>query len=56
MLGFTGLRVSEGEWNRYEATLPENWKSIEIERIYIRGEKKRVVAQHGKKAQILDAV
>ena len=56
MLGFTGLRVSDGEWDRYDATLPENWKSIEIQRIYIRGEKKRMFAQHGKKAQLVDEV
>ncbi len=54
MLGFTGLRVSEGEWNKFEATLPETWNSIEIERIYIRGQEKRVSASHGKKARISD--
>jgi len=52
MLGFTGLRVNEGEWNKFEATLPENWNSIEIERIYIRGQEKRISAHHGKKAEI----
>jgi trehalose/maltose hydrolase-like predicted phosphorylase len=55
MLGFTGLRVSEREWNKFEATLPENWNSIEIERIYIRGQEKRVSASHGKKARISGA-
>jgi protein-glucosylgalactosylhydroxylysine glucosidase len=54
MLGFTGLRVSDGAWNRYDATLPENWKSIEIQCIYIRGAKKRIFAQHGRKAEIVD--
>jgi trehalose/maltose hydrolase-like predicted phosphorylase len=55
MLGFTGLRLSEGEWNQYEAALPQNWDSIEIGQIFLRGEKKRVVARHGKKAEITNA-
>jgi trehalose/maltose hydrolase-like predicted phosphorylase len=54
MLGFTGIRVSESDWNKYDVTLPENWKSIEIERIYVRGEQKHVIARHGSKARIVD--
>jgi trehalose/maltose hydrolase-like predicted phosphorylase len=55
MIGFTGLRVAETAWNKYPATLPANWNSIEIDRIYVRGQAKRVVARHGKKAELLDA-
>ncbi len=55
MIGFTGLRVTETEWNKYPAALPANWTSIEIGRIYIRGQAKRVLARHGKKAEILNA-
>ncbi|MGA2985889.1 MAG: hypothetical protein ABSG32_18945 [Terriglobia bacterium] len=54
MLGFTGIRIGESDWNKYDATLPQNWKSIEIERIYIRGEQKHVIAKHGSRAQIVD--
>jgi protein-glucosylgalactosylhydroxylysine glucosidase len=54
MFGFTGIRINEGAWNKYEAALPETWQSIEIERVYIRGAKKRIVARHGKKADIID--
>jgi trehalose/maltose hydrolase-like predicted phosphorylase len=55
MFGFTGLRIGENEWNRYEATLPENWKSIEIPCIYVRGERKQLFAEHGKKSRLVSA-
>ncbi|MES1258938.1 MAG: hypothetical protein ABUS51_10925 [Acidobacteriota bacterium] len=55
MLGFTGIRIGDGEWNKYEATLPANWKAIGIERIYVRGEPKSVTAEHGQKARIIGA-
>jgi hypothetical protein len=54
MLGFTGIRIGESDWNKYDVTLPENWKSIEIERIYVRGEQKHVIAKHGSRAEIVD--
>lgn len=54
MMGFTGLRIQEGDWAKYPATLPETWKSIEINRIWVRGETKRLVAVQGRKPQILD--
>jgi hypothetical protein len=55
MFGFTGLRINEGPWNKYEAALPETWQSIEIERVYVSGERKRIVARHGAKAEVVDA-
>lgn len=55
MIGFTGIRISEAEWNKYPAALPANWTSIEIERFYLHGQVKRLVATHGKKAEILNA-
>lgn len=54
MVGFTGIRIGETEWNRYEASLPENWSSIEIERIYVQGKEKHLIAKHGEKAEITD--
>jgi hypothetical protein len=53
MLGFTGIRIGESDWNKYDVTLPENWSAIEIERIYVRGEPKHVIAKHGSKARIV---
>jgi len=55
MLGFTGIRIGESDWAKYDAVLPENWNSIEIERIYVRGEGKHVIAKHGSRARIVDA-
>jgi hypothetical protein len=53
MLGFTGLRVTEGDWCKYPATLPAGWAKIEIDRIWVRGQPMRLVAESGKKAQLL---
>ena len=53
MYGFTGLRISLGDWRKYEATLPEGWQRIEIDRIWIRGEAYKVVAEHGKKPELI---
>ncbi len=50
MYVFTGLRVREGEWNKYPAMLPEGWQKIEIDRLWIKGKQVRVLAEHGKKA------
>jgi trehalose/maltose hydrolase-like predicted phosphorylase len=55
MIGFTGLRIQDGDWARYPATLPEGWKGIQVDRIWVRGEPKRIVAVQGRKPQILDA-
>jgi trehalose/maltose hydrolase-like predicted phosphorylase len=52
MLDFTGIRIADGQWSKYDATLPSNWRSIDIGRIYVRGEPKSVSAQHGRKARI----
>jgi len=53
MFGFTGLRIREGEWNKYPATLPENWKKIEIDRLWINGRAVKMIAEHGKKAKLI---
>jgi trehalose/maltose hydrolase-like predicted phosphorylase len=55
MIVFTGLRVTETEWNKRPAALPANWSSIEIGRIYMRGQARRVLARHGRKAEIVSA-
>src|SRR5258706_11595038 len=53
MFGFTGLRVNEGSWTKYPASLPAGWSKIEIERVYVKGEPKRLVATDGAPAQLI---
>jgi trehalose/maltose hydrolase-like predicted phosphorylase len=53
MFGFTGLRVNAGDWAKYPASLPEGWSKIEIERIFVRGETRRLVATDGAPAKLL---
>lgn len=52
MLGFTGLRICEGSWQKYPARLPEGWTKIEIERLYVKGEPRHLVATDGKPADL----
>jgi protein-glucosylgalactosylhydroxylysine glucosidase len=54
MLGFTGLRVREGNWAAYPAILPEGWSRIEIDRIWVRGRPQRLVVENGKRAVMSD--
>jgi len=54
MLGYTGLRISEGDWRKYPASLPAGWNRIEIDRIFVRGEAKRLIATDGVPAKLLD--
>ena len=53
MLGFTGLRVSAGDWRKYPASLPASWSRIEIDRIFVRGEAKKLIATDGAPAMLL---
>lgn len=55
MFGFTGLRISEQGWPKYPASLPAGWSKIEIDRVYVKGEAKRLVATDGAPAKLLDA-
>jgi len=47
MLGFTGLRVGLHDWRKYRASLPQGWSRIEIDRIWINGVPRRLVAEDG---------
>jgi hypothetical protein len=50
LMGFTGLRPDEGDprnWARQPILLPRGWRSIEVERVWIRGREARLVARHG---------
>lgn len=54
MLGFTGLRIRHGDWRAYPATLPDGWSRIEIDRLWVRGQPRRLVAENGRPAQLSD--
>jgi trehalose/maltose hydrolase-like predicted phosphorylase len=53
-MGFTGLRITDGDWAQYPATLPEGWTRITLDRIWIKGKPMRVVAEDGKRAVITE--
>jgi hypothetical protein len=55
MFGFTGIRVTEGDWQKYPASLPAGWNRIEIDRIWVRGEPKRLIAADGEHAKLLSS-
>ena len=55
MIGFTGLRIQDGDWAKYPATMPDGWSNIEVDRIWVRGEPKRLVAVEGRKPQLTAA-
>src|SRR5258708_1556663 len=55
MFGFTGLRISEGDWQKYPASLPEGWSRIEVDRIFVKGEEKKLIATDGAPAQLVSA-
>lgn len=54
LLGFTGLRLRDGDWRAYPANLPEGWSRIEVDRLWVRGQPKRLVAQNGALAELRD--
>lgn len=55
MLGFTGLRVDAHDWRKYRASLPQGWNRIEIDRIWINGIPRRLVAEDGMLPQLIHA-
>jgi trehalose/maltose hydrolase-like predicted phosphorylase len=54
LLGFTGLRIREGNWQVYPPNLPQGWSRIEVDQIWVRGGAKRLIAENGKPAQLLE--
>jgi hypothetical protein len=55
LLGFPRLVPGSGDpqsWARDEVVLPRGWKSIEVERIWLRGRAARLTAVHGRTAEI----
>jgi protein-glucosylgalactosylhydroxylysine glucosidase len=53
LLGFTGLRIREKDWRAYPAILPQGWSRIEVDRIWVRGKAKRLIAENGQPARLL---
>jgi hypothetical protein len=56
LMGFTGLRPGPGEpaaWAERTVVLPEKWKSIEVDQLWIHGHKARLTASHGAARSIL---
>jgi trehalose/maltose hydrolase-like predicted phosphorylase len=50
LYGLAGLRIADGEpetWCSRPVTMPSGWKAIEVDRIWARGRKARLVARHG---------
>ncbi|MBA2382204.1 MAG: glycoside hydrolase family 65 protein [Chloroflexi bacterium] len=50
LYGFTGLRPSSGEpetWPARPPTMPEGWRGIEVERVWVRGRPYSLVARSG---------
>ena len=52
MFGFTGLRISDADWRQYPATLPEGWNRIEIDRVWVKGKARNLIAEHGKLTEL----
>jgi protein-glucosylgalactosylhydroxylysine glucosidase len=49
-LGFPGIRIGDGppeSWPARPVVLPAGWRSIEVERAWIRTRPARIVARHG---------
>jgi hypothetical protein len=56
--GLPGIQVTgkdSHEWPQRPVVLPEGWKAIEIDRVWIQGQPRRIRAAHGaRRAEILD--
>lgn len=55
LLGFTGLRIVDGDWRVYPASLPAGWNRIECERFRVKGKPMKLTAEHGKPAILVPA-
>jgi hypothetical protein len=53
MIGLTGLRIQNGDWQKYKVTLPQGWERIEIDQIWINGKPVKLVAENGKMAKLI---
>lgn len=57
MFGLPAIRVGPGEpgtWPSRQVVLPEGWRSIEIERAWVRMKPTRIVAEHGAERAVIE--
>lgn len=55
LFGFTGLRPGPGEasnWVERDASLPNGWRGIEVERLWLGGQAMSLSARHGARTKI----
>jgi trehalose/maltose hydrolase-like predicted phosphorylase len=55
LIGFPRLTIGSGDpqsWARDAVMLPKGWKSIEVERLWLRGKPARLIAAQGKTAEL----
>jgi protein-glucosylgalactosylhydroxylysine glucosidase len=57
LFGFTGIQPSAAgaeDWSERKVVLPDGWKAIEVERVWIRGKPMRLKARHGEFATLAE--
>ena len=55
LLGFTGMQPDAGEtsgWFKKRVVLPEGWRAVEVDRVWVRGQPMRLTAQNGEYASL----
>ena len=55
LFGLPGVQPDGGDvqgWSARRVTLPEGWRSIEVERLWIRGRAMKLIARHGELARL----
>jgi len=58
LYGFPGLQPGWGDadaWARYDVVLPKGWRAIEVERLWLKGKPRRLVAELGKRSRLFPA-
>ncbi len=57
MYGLPAIRLGPGEpetWPSRPVVLPDGWRSIEVERAWIRNRPARIVAEHGAERAVIE--
>jgi protein-glucosylgalactosylhydroxylysine glucosidase len=55
LFGLPGIQPDSGDvqgWSARRVTLPEGWKTIEVDRLWIRGKPVKLTARHGEVARL----
>jgi protein-glucosylgalactosylhydroxylysine glucosidase len=56
LFGFTGLQPCPGDfedWSQRQTTLPDGWRAIEVERLWVHGKPMTLTAHQGKFASLI---